>query len=239
MMSAIQSDPSGTRRPSARTASTSDSARKRRQRRLKFWLGLLVVLAFLVFAFSPNFIPSESMLPTLRPGDHILTMRAWLAYFGGRNPARGDIITFLLPEEDKAGGDNAAPDALSGKRSKLLKFLRRQRGDILIKRVIGLPGETIQIVESGILINGRKTALPLPQTDRGDALAQGDYAVFRPLQLGPDELFVLGDNADNSEDSRYWGPLKRQNVFGRFVCVLYHEGANGPNAKRARQESGP
>jgi len=200
-------------------------------RRLKIMLPLLLVLVFLVYAFTTNFIPSDSMLPTLRPGDHILTMRSWLAYPMGRMPARGDIIVFRgpdLPEEGyPPGADEEQP---TGPRK--FGVFRNESGEILIKRVVGLPGETVQVVGTEVFINGfrmeRHYKVIPPTPDLGDY----PFAVQEPLKLGPDELFVLGDNLANSDDGRFWGPLKRSQVIGKFVGVLFHE-SNGPNMRRA------
>jgi len=212
----------------------------RRTRRLKILLPFLLVLVFLVYAFTTNYIPSESMMPTLKPGDHVLTMRTWLAYPFGRMPARGDIIVFVLPKEQDPeqssgrGGEEGAEDTGGGRSP--IGIFRRPKGDILIKRVVGLPGETVQVKGTDIYINDRK--LPddfRPQEANASQDEVGYYGVAEPLKLGPDELFVLGDNPDNSDDGRFWGPLKRSNVLGKFICVLWHEGQGGPNRQRAEE----
>src|SRR6266545_6648673 len=90
------------RSPTA-TATTAADKRtvlhRRRLRAYKVLLPILIVVAFLAWGFTANYIPSPSMLPTLRPGDHIITMKSWLAFPGGRAPARGDIIVFALPSK--------------------------------------------------------------------------------------------------------------------------------------------
>lgn len=216
---------------------------RRRLLRLKIMFPFLLVLVFLVYGFTTNYIPSESMLPTLKPGDHTLTMRAWLAYFGGRMPARGDIIVFRLPKEQREENDPGAEketdgaDSSGGRRS--IGVFKTPPGEILIKRVVGLPGETVQVQGSAVFINGKKIPKDyLTESVDPDLLGNFNFAEDQPLKLGPDELFVLGDNPNNSEDGRFWGPLKRSNILGKFVGVLFHEGTNGPNQKKAREEDG-
>lgn len=200
------------------------------QRRLKRGFPFLLLLVFLVYAYTTNYIPSESMEPTLKPGDHIATMRAWLAYPGGRMPARGDIIVFQTPPVPGEKDADANPEG----RKKLLLF-RDEAKDVLIKRVAGLPGETVQVYGNQLYINGK--IYPWPYPIKRDSGGNGWYAVWHPAKLGPDELLVLGDNRANSEDSRFWGPLKRKYVVGRFACVLWNEGNDGPNAKRAKEDA--
>jgi len=204
-------------------ASAPVERERKRLLRLRILLPVLVALAFLAWGFTTNYIPSHSMEPTLRPGDHILSMRAWLAYPGGRLPGRGDIITFIPPDEAIEQEGPPPPKALV-------------RPEVWIKRVIGLPGEVVFIVGGRVFINGS----PLPRqfyAGRPNLYQyRYPYASFAPLTLGKDELFVLGDNPEDSDDSRSWGPLPRNRVVGKFVAVLFNEGAHGVNQRRAEEE---
>jgi len=205
--------------PSARVEVVRE---RRRLHRLRLILPVLVLLAFLSWAYTTNYIPSRSMEPTLRPGDHILTMRTWLAYPGNRIPSRGDIITFIPPEEALQGdGPPAGP---------------RAHNEVWIKRVIGLPGESVWIVRGQVLINGA----PLPSgfyTGRQSIFHNRyPFASFAPLLLADDEVFVLGDNPNDSDDSRNWGPLKRSQIIGKYIRVLFNEGHFGLNQHRDQTE---
>src|SRR5438105_2806382 len=135
-------------------------SKERRRRQLIRLVPLLACLAFLVYGFSTNFIPSESMQPALKPGDHILTMREWLAYPLGRMPARGDIILFRAPEsmasQDGEEADYGTAGAAEDDTSNPLEKLRGLGVDVLIKRVVGLPGDTVLIRGNDIYINGKK-----------------------------------------------------------------------------------
>jgi len=208
-------------------SSTQPGVQRERRRllRLRILLPFVVLAASLAWTFTTNYIPSESMAPTLRPGDHILTLRAWLAYPGGRIPKRGDIITFLPPAEALLQDGPPTEPALP-------------RREVWIKRVVGLPGETIWIGAGRVFVNGS----PLPREFYAGypnvAFWRFPYASATPLRLKGDELFVIGDNPDDSEDSRSWGPLTRSRVVGRFVRVLFREGPQGPNRKRAEAGNG-
>ncbi|TFH33063.1 MAG: signal peptidase I [Anaerolineales bacterium] len=123
-----------------------------------------------------------SMEPSLHEGQFVVVNR--LAY-RWREPQRGDIIVFRFP----------------------LNPERR-----FIKRVIGLPGDTIVVQSGEVFINGEVIYEPyLSVTPRYD----GEWI------LGPDELFVLGDNRNNSSDSQNWGPLPEGEIIGRAVFVYW------------------
>lgn len=88
-----------------------------------------------------------------------------------------------------------------------------------IKRIIGLPNEEIEIRDGVILVNG--TALTEPYVDpRLNLTARS----MRALRLAPDSYFVVGDNRDNSSDSRIWGPLKRELIYGRYLKKYFDAG---------------
>lgn len=146
-------------------------------------LVLAVVLYFGINAVSARVrVDGFSMRPTLQDGEYILVSK--LAYKLGE-PQRGDIVVFIFPvnpEED------------------------------LIKRVIGLPGDTIS-VEGGVLsING--VAMDEPYISAPPAY-DGSWLV------APGELFVLGDNRNDSRDSHQWGLLPIENVIGRAVVIYW------------------
>ena len=210
---------------------------RRRQARVAIMCCILLVLIFLIGGFLTNYIPSESMEPNLSPGDHILTMRAWLAYPLSSNPSRGDIIVFRLPSNQMEQDNGPMYD--SGTAEASVAHLPKPSYTILIKRVVGLPGDTVQIRGSVVFVNDK----PLKETYRIRPAIDPDskgyaYAYDEPLKVKTGELFVLGDNRNNSDDGRYWGTLKRDDVIGKYVRVLYNEGKNGPNQLRD-EESKP
>jgi len=112
-----------------------------------------------------------------------------------RNPQkleRGDIIIFLFPEDKTKS---------------------------YIKRIVGLPNETVEIQEGKTLVNG--TLLNEPYVDSQLNLSARSIA---RLELEADSYFVMGDNRDNSSDSRIWGPVKRELIYGKYLKKYYDAG---------------
>ena len=144
-------------------------------------VGVAVVVR--VFLFQPFYIPSASMVPTLEVGDKVLVNK--LSY-KLHDIHRGDIIVFAAPPGE------ATPEVKD-----------------LVKRVIGLPGDTVQgKAGDGIYINGRKLNEPyLPE-----GITTKD---FGPVQVPAGELFVMGDNRMESKDSTVFGPIQANSVVGR------------------------
>ena len=175
--------------------------------RLLIALSLLLPCLFLLAAFTSHFIPSNSMIPTLNPGDHIVTMKSWLAYPFGAKPQRGDIIIFRLEDGQVSAQDGSGET------------------DILIKRIVGLPNETIFIDRKGIVyINGGRLIESHGLVPDSPKLKDNYvYAVGVPYKIPPDQYFALGDNRLTSFDSRYWGCVHHENIIGRFARVLYHD----------------
>ncbi|MDE2006251.1 MAG: signal peptidase I [Rhodospirillales bacterium] len=208
------------------------------------WAGLIAVL-IRTFLFEPFNIPSPSMVPTLLVGDYLFVEKYSYGYsryslpfspdlFSGRIlgsvPHRGDVMVFRYP-----------PDP----------------SEDYIKRVIGLPGDTVQVRQGQLWINGKQVArtpdgtyqdnesgiglvlreytetLPpssgrpiahhiLKATDEGDANNTGVYTV------PPGKLFVMGDNRDNSADSRFWGFVPMQNLVGKAELIFFSIDARHP-----------
>lgn len=144
---------------------------------------LAVVLYFGINAISARVrVDGLSMNPTLQHGEYVLVSR--LAYKTGA-PERGDIIVFSFPMDQKQD---------------------------LIKRVIGLPGETIEIRSGEVLINGAKLDEPyIAQSP----VYNGTWTV------GKGQLFVLGDNRNDSKDSHQWGLLPIENVIGKALLIYW------------------
>jgi signal peptidase I len=178
-------------------AEDADAKPRRRWRRtILEWLGVIgggIAIALLVEAFliQAFWIPSPSMEPTLDVGDRVLVNK--LSYkFHDVN--RGDVVVFERP-----------PGASTG-----------QNGEIkdLIKRVIAVGGDTIEAKEGNVYVNGE-------QIDEG-YLEPGTPTDNLPLTTIPgDQVFVMGDNRTNSEDSRIFGPIDEDAIVGRaFIRVL-------------------
>ena len=156
------------------------------------WVGLVVlalIIALLIktFLFQAFYIPSESMTPTLKVHDRVLVNK--LSY--KLHPVhRGDIIVFKAPP----GADPGIDD--------------------LVKRVIGLPGETVSGSGGHVFINGKQLKEPY--------LPKGTYTSdFAPVKIPSNSYWVLGDNRTNSKDSRSFGFIKKSQIVGRVFVRIW------------------
>ena len=179
---------------------------------LEMWglILLALALAFVIktFLLQAFYIPSGSMIPTLEIGDRVLVEKVAFRF---REPERGEIIVFQRP---------GAEDARAGVSGQVRSFLEglglvQPNADIdLIKRVIGLPGETVEVRKGVVLINGRPLSEPY---------ARPETRSFPPTVVPEDELFMMGDNRMNSQDSRFpeLGTVPIDNVIGRAFVILW------------------
>lgn len=203
--------------PSAQGKSSKSSKKKPKKKAISFWLELplLFVIALAVavlikaFAFQVFRIPSASMSPTLQIGDRVVVNK--LTY-SPESLHRGDIIVFVDPAQRGHVDDrNFFGKAKDG----VVESLGGEgRNRHLIKRVIGCPGQTIQIRGGQLLLDGVRTPEPyLPQ----GVFTQGDLEV----KLTDNEFFVMGDNRQNSSDSRVYGPVRSEEIVGRAALRIW------------------
>ena len=170
----------------------------------------IAVLIFRSFFLSPFNIPSESMQPRLLIGDYLLVNKMAYGYSKyslpfsvplipgrvfARTPERGDVAVFKAP-----------PTAQND----------------YIKRVIGLPGDVVEIRSNQVYVNGEPLDEPYLTPSRND-----DGFSMAPFALGEDEYFVMGDNRDDSLDSRYWGFVPDANIVGRAFFIWMNFGSFG------------
>ena len=162
----------------------------------------LIIKAFVIQAFK---IPSGSMIPTLKIGDHILVNKfiygTKLPFSDSiiiplRRPNRGDIIVFKFPDDEKKD---------------------------FIKRVIGLPGDIVEIKGKKVYINGSPIddsyAVHSDPMLYPSGIQPRDN--FGPLTVPQDSYFVMGDNRDFSLDSRYWGFVKLNKIKGKAFIIYW------------------
>jgi signal peptidase I len=169
----------------------------------------IVVKTFLIQAF---YIPSESMVPTLEVGDRVFVNK--VAYDIG-DIGRGDVIVFENPNPAETP-DRGLLGGFLHWLGEGLGFAQPENEDF-IKRVIGLPGDTIEIRDDVVYVNGERLAEPYltPQARAHN----GDYG---PMTVPRDSLFVMGDNRGNSADSRYGlGFVPVDRVIGRAFVVIW------------------
>lgn len=164
---------------------------------------IALVLAIFIRATvaEARFIPSESMVPTLLINDRLVVEKV-SNYTGSTK--RGEILVFYPPFE----GDQS--DKVT---SRALRWLGFTKNVAYIKRVIGLPGESIEVRNQTVYINGK----PLEE----DYIKEKPMYEYGPIKLKENELFMMGDNRNNSMDSHVWGPLPTKNIIGHAVVRFW------------------
>ncbi|MFO8113370.1 MAG: signal peptidase I [Desulfosalsimonadaceae bacterium] len=162
----------------------------------------LFIRTFIVQAFK---IPSGSMKPTLQIGDHILVNKFTygvdlpftdVTIIPGGRPERGDIIVFEYPVE---------PDK------------------DFIKRVIGIPGDVVEIRDKTVYVNGEPIDQGYTMHTEANVIPAEKNARdnFGPVKVPENEYFVLGDNRDNSYDSRFWGFVEEETIKGEAFIIYW------------------
>jgi len=167
----------------------------------------LLIKSFLVQAF---YIPSESMVPTLQVGDRVLVNKV---VYRLHPPRRGDVIVFENPNET-----NVHRNPVSAFWHWVTEGLGVSTDPTkdYIKRVIGLPGDVVEVRDCTVFVNG--VALDEPYLNKDDP----GSCSFPSTRVDPDHLFVMGDNRGNSNDSRYGlGQIPYDKVVGRAFVIIW------------------
>jgi signal peptidase I len=159
----------------------------------------MIIRTFVVQAFK---IPTGSMRMTLIEGDAILVNKfiygvkipfTDIRFPAFREPQRGDVIVFIFPGDTKKD---------------------------FIKRLVGLPGETIEIKNGNVYVNDKPVTDPV--LDSKYYYNRGDYGdLGKKVTVPEDSFFVLGDNSASSQDSRFWGFVPRKNLVGKAMVIYW------------------
>lgn len=172
-----------------------------------FIVALAVAIVLKTFVVQAFFIPSSSMEPTLEPGDRVLVQKV---VYG---PDRGDVIVFSDPQ-GRPGPDRGIVGGFVHWLSSTLGIERPEHEDF-IKRVIGLPGETVELRDGRLFVDGVRIREPYLK----GAVDTRDYG---PVKVPEGALFVLGDNRLNSNDSRFGlGFVPVDKVVGRAFAIVW------------------
>ena len=177
-------------------------------------------LAILIQAFivKPYRIPSGSMEPTLQIGQRVLTDRLT------QHPGLGDIVVFHPPRgADPDPPVCAAPDEGGGFAQACGVSTPQESSQTFIKRVVGLPGDRIKIINGHVIRNGK------PERDGYiAACGDGDGCNFpTAIVVPPGEYFMMGDNRGQSDDSRFWGPVPSRWIIGVAFFTYWPPGRIG------------
>ncbi|MEB3355723.1 MAG: signal peptidase I [Synechococcales bacterium] len=163
-----------------------------------FWVELRNILALSVilalgirhFIAEARYIPSESMLPTLEVNDRLIVEKVTYRF---KEPERGDIVVFRPTDSIRQENPTFK--------------------DALIKRIVGLPGDTVEVEEGSVFINGE----PIVE----DYINEEPTYTWGPQVVPEDSYLVLGDNRNNSYDSHFWGFVPRDNLIGRAAVRVW------------------
>ncbi|MEO6536276.1 MAG: signal peptidase I [Candidatus Paceibacterota bacterium] len=162
-------------------------------------LAVIIVLPIRLFVAQPFVVEGESMHPTFESADYLIVDELTYHF---QNPKRGDVIVFRYPNDPSV---------------------------FYIKRIIGLPGETVSIDQGKVSVKKTDgTSITLDES----YVVDEDATYTQSTNIGPDQYFVMGDNRPKSSDSRVWGLLPRKNIVGRaFIRLLpAHEFGTFPGA---------
>ena len=175
-------------------------------------LAIGLALGIQAFLVKPYQIPSESMEPTLDVGQRVLVNRIFTRL--GDDPDRGDVVVFHPP----AGADNNQCGAPQ-KKGEACGMLTSEEGDTnFIKRVVGLPGDTLAIKNGIPIVNGKPYE---GDFDIRPCHGLGDCDFPTPITIPPDHYFMMGDNRGSSDDSRFWGPVPRDWIIGQAFFTYW------------------
>lgn len=197
-----------------------------------FVIAIICATLIRLFIVQPFKIPSTSMYPTLKVGDRIFVNKflygAHIPFTGKytpkvTDPKRGDIIVFIsvtdpvYPDPSEDYRRILGPVFFNVKNKALKWYTQRY----LVKRLIGLPGDNIEIKDGKIFINGAILEEPsvlktFNYFNAGDFGADGQV-----ITVPQDSYFLLGDNSANSVDSRFWGVVPRTNIAGKVFLIWW------------------
>jgi signal peptidase I len=174
-------------------------------------LAIGLALAIQALVVKPYQIPSESMEPTLDPGQRVLVNR--LGYRVG-DPAIGDVVVFHPP----LGADQGNQCGVEREQGQPCPEPTDERSDTnFIKRIVAGPGDTLSIEGGHPVVDGIK-----PEEDFIKPCAGlGGCSFPEEITIPPDHYFMMGDNRGRSDDSRYWGPVPRDWIIGEAFFTYW------------------
>jgi len=157
-----------------------------------FWLrdlllSVLIAILVILFIYQPVKVEGTSMMPSLVDQERIF-INKFIYRFGIGQIERGDLVVFWFPFDQSKS---------------------------YIKRIIGLPGDTVELREGAVLVNGR----PLQEDYVPEEYK--DHFNREPVMVPADQYFVMGDHRSSSNDSRVWGPVHRRYIYGKAVFVYW------------------
>ena len=176
----------------------------------------VLIQAFLV---KPYRIPTGSMIPTLEVGQRILVNRL------ATHPGVGDVVVFHPPAgaNNEFGGQCGDPDQGPGRAQPCDRPTRRASSQTFVKRVVGLPGDTLKISHGDVYRNGVREAGSYIQPCPDPSICTYSQTITVPAG----DYYMMGDNRGISDDSRYWGPVPQSWIIGTALVTYWPPGRIG------------
>ncbi len=182
-------------------------------------VAVAVGLALLIqtFVVKPYKIPTGSMLPTLALGQRILVNRL------DTHPGIGDVVVFHPPHGADLGSGQCAnsQQGLTADGAALSQPCDRplggESGQTFVKRVVGMPGDLLRIVDGHVIRNGHRE----PDAYTAACGAAAECTFSRSIRVPAGEDYMMGDNRGDSDDSRYWGPVPQRDIIGVAVFTYW------------------
>jgi signal peptidase I len=150
-------------------------------------LSVVIAIVVILFLYQPVKVEGTSMMPALQDQERIF-INKFIYRFGMGDISRGDTVVFWYPSDPSKS---------------------------YIKRVIGMPGDTVEVVDGTVLLNGRSLKEDYVPEAYRDRLSTDS------VRVPPDHFYVLGDHRSSSNDSRSWGPVHRRHIYGKAVFIYW------------------
>jgi signal peptidase I len=174
---------------------------------------LLVALAVAVmiktFLIQPFYVPSESMLPTIEVNDRVMISKLNYQF---ADPERGDIVVFISPFNDEIDNESFIDSVVRHVLEAV--GIRTASADDLIKRVVAVGGDTVEVKGGYLIVNGLQINEPY-------LMSHGPMPDFGALVVPPESVFVMGDNRAVSYDSRKFGAIPEDDLLGEAVVRIW------------------
>ncbi len=172
-----------------------------------------LALGIQAFLVKPYQIPSASMVPTLEPGQRVLVNR--LSYTLGGDPSVGDVVVFHPPR----GADGNGPECgvQRDPNQACPEGTDEASEQNFIKRVVAGPGDTLYIKDGQPIVNGETMDEPYIRNCGSSGICE----LRKPIEIPADHYFMMGDNRGQSDDSRYWGPVPRDQIIGKAFFTYW------------------
>jgi signal peptidase I len=172
-------------------------------------VALAVAVVIKTFLIQPFYVPSESMLPTIETNDRVMVSKLNYRF---ADPRRGEIVVFTSPFNDEVDQESI-PQAVVRHVLEAIG-IQTASADDLIKRIVAVGGDTVEIRDGSLYVNGELADEPY-------LFQQGGMPAFGPELVPADSVFVMGDNRAVSYDSRRFGAIPLDHVLGEAVVRIW------------------